>query len=332
MHCRSLVIEQLEDATTKKARSVKRGEMICAIFNFAKGLSFMVNQSNKELEIVIPILVYIQANLHEDLDLQVVSKKAGLSPFYFHRMFKHVVGETLKQYVTRIKLEKAAFALKYWDEKIISIANELGFTNPESFTRAFKRELKYTPNEYRQQFRKWELRLDASQALLNQMTKTFEISPVTLKHVSPTDVAFIRNTGPYEDVDTRRFDRLIQWAKDKKMYRDDRLLLGVGHDSPAVTPKELLRFDCCIEVDQPFHSEGEISYQRLAGGKFATVTYVGPYGLNMKYAYLKLYQEIQHNKNIEFVGLPAVEIYRTTTINPTYKLNQTDIYVPIKEK
>ncbi|WP_234882326.1 helix-turn-helix transcriptional regulator [Bacillus mycoides] len=89
----------------------------------------MSNKSNRNLEIVIPILVYIQANLHEDLDLKVVAKKAGLSPFHFHRMFKNVVGETLKKYVLRIKLEKAAFALKYWDEKILSISNELGFQN-----------------------------------------------------------------------------------------------------------------------------------------------------------------------------------------------------------
>ncbi|EEM14175.1 Transcriptional regulator, AraC [Bacillus pseudomycoides DSM 12442] len=298
----------------------------------AKGISLMSNRSNRNLEIVIPILVYIQANLHEDLDLKVVAKKAGLSPFHFHRMFKNVVGETLKQYVLRIKLEKAAFALKYWDEKILSISNELGFKNPESFTRAFKREFQYTPKDYRQQFRKGELSLEERHSFLNQMTNVFEISPVTLKHVSPIDVAFIRNTGLYEDVDTRLFHKLIQWAKDKKIYRNDCFLLGVGHDAPTITPKELLRFDCCIEVDQPFHSEGKISYQQLEGGQFATVTYVGPYGMNMKHAYQKLYQEIQHNKNIEFVGLPVVEIYRTTTINPSYKLNQTDIYVPIRVK
>ncbi|WP_242491324.1 AraC family transcriptional regulator [Bacillus cereus] len=57
----------------------------------------MSNRSNRNLEIVIPILVYIQANLYEDLDLKVVAKKAGLSPFHFHRMFKDVVGETLKK-------------------------------------------------------------------------------------------------------------------------------------------------------------------------------------------------------------------------------------------
>jgi AraC family transcriptional regulator len=311
----------------ERSRDVKQ----CVLHLISKGKS-MMNESNTELEIVIPILVYIQANLHEVLDLKTVSKKAGLSPFYFHRMFKNVIGETLKQYVTRIKLERAAFGLKFWDEKIISISNELGFKNPESFTRAFRRELKCTPTVYRQQFRNGELRFETRQPLLNQITRAFEISPVTLKHLSPIDVAFIRHTGPYEDVDTRLFDKLILWAKDKNIYRTDHILLGVGHDAPSITSKERLRFDCCIEVDQPFQSEGEISYQRLEGGKFAAVTYVGPYGLDMKHAYQILFQGIQLNKNIEFLGLPVLEIYRTTTINPLYRLNQTDIYVPIKMK
>ena len=62
------------------------------------------------------------------------------------------------------------------------------------------------------------------------------------------------------------------------------------------------------------------------------MTYVGPYRATMKHAYQKLYQEIHQARNIDFVGLPVIEIYKTSLINPNYQLNQTEIYVPIKVK
>ncbi|GAA0325698.1 AraC family transcriptional regulator [Bacillus carboniphilus] len=287
---------------------------------------------SKELEVIIPILVFIQANLHEDLELDTVSKKAGLSSFYFHRMFKSVVGETLKQYITRIKLEQAAFALKYWDEKVINISTDLGFKNSETFTRAFKRKYNITPKKFKEQPIHNQSSINVEDSYNPKVLSEFELSAVSIKRLRPINVAFIRSVGPYEEVDPELFNKLIQWAKKNNVYSKDLLLIGVGLDAPSITPSSLLRFDSCIEVNQSFFSEGEISYQQLGGGQYATLTYVGPYGANMKYAYQKLYQEIHQARNIEFVGLPVIEIYKTTVINPKYQLNQTEIYVPIKVK
>jgi AraC family transcriptional regulator len=50
------------------------------------------------LEKLLPVLVHIQANLDEDLSLDAVAKRAQLSPFHFHRLFRAAIGETLKQY------------------------------------------------------------------------------------------------------------------------------------------------------------------------------------------------------------------------------------------
>ncbi|WP_260508277.1 GyrI-like domain-containing protein [Cytobacillus firmus] len=293
---------------------------------------FMNAIKNMELEVIIPILVYIQANLHEDLKLDTVSKKAGLSSFYFHRMFKSVVGETIKQYITRIKLEQAAFALKYWDEKVINISTELGFKNSETFTRAFKKKYNMTPKNFKEQPIHIKTDINVENSYNQKVFSAFEISAVSIKRLCPINVAFIRSVGPYEEVDPGLFDKLIQWAKKNNVYRKDLLLIGVGHDAPSITPSSLLRFDSCIEVNKSFFSEGEITYQQLGGGQYATLTYVGPYGANMKHAYQKLYQEIHQARNIDFVGLPVIEIYKTTLINPNYQLNQTEIYVPIKVK
>ena len=38
-----------------------------------------------------------------------VARAAGLSPFHFHRVFQAMVGETLAEFVKRLRLEKALF-------------------------------------------------------------------------------------------------------------------------------------------------------------------------------------------------------------------------------
>ena len=56
-------------------------------------------------------LVHIQAHLDEDLSFDVLSAKASLSPAHFQRTFQALVGETPKNYVARLRLERAAFRL-----------------------------------------------------------------------------------------------------------------------------------------------------------------------------------------------------------------------------
>ena len=55
------------------------------------------------------LLVHIQAHLDEDLSLAVLSAKASLSPAHFQRTFQALIGETAKNYVARLRLERAAF-------------------------------------------------------------------------------------------------------------------------------------------------------------------------------------------------------------------------------
>jgi len=51
---------------------------------------------------------YIQLNIHKNLNLETVAKAAHLSPYHFHKIFKLMVGETVAEFIRRIKLERAA--------------------------------------------------------------------------------------------------------------------------------------------------------------------------------------------------------------------------------
>jgi transcriptional regulator GlxA family with amidase domain len=91
------------------------------------------------LEKLLPVLVHIQANLDEDLSLDAVAKRVRLSSFHFHRLFRSAIGETLKQYTQRLRLERAANRLIIHDSTILDVALDSGFQSHETFSREFKR-------------------------------------------------------------------------------------------------------------------------------------------------------------------------------------------------
>lgn len=289
-----------------------------------------------ETERLLPVLIHIQTHLEDDLSLDALAERASLSPFHFHRIFRGTVGETVKQYVQRLRLERAAYLLRVQDVAVIDVAFTLGYHAHETFSRAFRRHFGVTPKEFRQSHRfaqhvEETTRFERPQPL-NDRTTYYELSRVTVRTLDAIGVAFIRHYGAYVDADTRTFDRLIAWSQSKGLYIGDNLLIGIGHDDPNVTPSNKVRFDACIEVVKPIVPDGDIGYQTIPAGHYATVTYVGPYGHTMYEAYATLFHQMESHARYRLIGLPAVEIYRTTQINPDYALNQTDIYLPVEER
>ena len=288
-------------------------------------------KANQTAEQLYPVFVYIQSHLADDLSLEQVAGQADLSPFHFHRLFNGLVGETLKQYTQRLRLEQAAYYLKIQDASILDIALNVGFNNHETFSRAFKRWFGVTPKQFRQSFgRSTQEQSSAVRAYLNKLATDFQLSRVTIKKLNPIPVAFIRNLGPYIDVDLSLFERLQTWADRKGYFNGENLFIGVGHDDPSITPIEKVRFDLCLTVSEPFRSDGEVGFQTIGGGYFAAASYVGPFGPTLEAAYYQMFQQMMAIKNIEIIGLPAIEIYRTTNINPEYALNHTEILLPVR--
>src|SRR5262245_26430274 len=91
----------------------------------------------------------IGRRLDSDVSLEFSASRAGQSRFRFHRHFRSLAGETLKQYTLRLRLERAAGELIATDRAITTIALTFGFASPEVFTRAFRRHFDLSPKQYR---------------------------------------------------------------------------------------------------------------------------------------------------------------------------------------
>lgn len=92
---------------------------------------------------------FIEHHLDGEIELSAVANAAGLSQWYFQRIFKALTNETVKTYIRSRRLANALDQLLNTDKKIIDIALLAGYESQESFTRAFKATFHMNPNEYR---------------------------------------------------------------------------------------------------------------------------------------------------------------------------------------
>ncbi|WP_167859257.1 response regulator transcription factor [Paenibacillus cymbidii] len=107
-------------------------------------------QNERTNDIIGRIHQYVQQYLHEELSLTRLSELVHLSPPYLSRVYKQMTGQGLLEYITQTRINKARLLLKTTDRKIQDIAAMIGLDSAPYFTRLFKKETGYTPQEYRE--------------------------------------------------------------------------------------------------------------------------------------------------------------------------------------
>lgn len=90
---------------------------------------------------------FINANLHEKLTLETLSKVCGVSPDYLSALFKKTTGQTVTSYIKEKRLEAAKQMLqkKYATSEV---AYYLGFCSESYFIKCFKEQYGITPKKY----------------------------------------------------------------------------------------------------------------------------------------------------------------------------------------
>lgn len=93
---------------------------------------------------------YIDRHIGDELTLEQLSQVANFSKYHFQRQFSEYTGISVFRYVQLMRLKRASYRLVFNRlERIIDIALDAGFENPESFSRAFKNTFGQTPSEFR---------------------------------------------------------------------------------------------------------------------------------------------------------------------------------------
>jgi AraC family transcriptional regulator len=90
-------------------------------------------------------------NLAEEFNLERLAARAGLSKFYFNRLFKNAMGVSPTRYHINLRMDKAKRLLRETKKSIVEIALDVGYANPSHFAQLFRRETGLSPSDYRRQ-------------------------------------------------------------------------------------------------------------------------------------------------------------------------------------
>ncbi len=97
-------------------------------------------------------LKYIEKNLDDSISLDDLAKKAHLSKYHYHRLFRKAVGESVTKYISKRRMERASEELVRTEQPIIDIALKYQYGSQEAFLRAFRRIYGLTPGKYRKTY------------------------------------------------------------------------------------------------------------------------------------------------------------------------------------
>ncbi|WP_425271599.1 GlxA family transcriptional regulator [Nocardia neocaledoniensis] len=96
---------------------------------------------------------YITRNIANPLTVTELAEQAHVSERQLTRVFRTELGMTPAAYIESARVEVARHRLEVSDETLQRIAVACGFNTVDTLTRAFRRTLDTTPNEYRKRFR-----------------------------------------------------------------------------------------------------------------------------------------------------------------------------------
>ncbi len=95
------------------------------------------------------VIIFIQKNCSHQIRLKQIAEMCFISPNYLCSLFKEETGLTVHQYLSKIRMEKAKYLLEQSDFSIKRITFNVGYEDPNYFSRTFKESMGLSPTRYR---------------------------------------------------------------------------------------------------------------------------------------------------------------------------------------
>ena len=268
----------------------------------------------------------IESRLDEEIPIEELASAVHASLFHFHRVYRGLTGETVREYARRLRLERAAYRLKQGDTDILSVALEARYDSHEAFTRAFKRHFGVTPSAFRANKGQEE----PPQGEISMKHTDDRLSPIQIKHCPARFVAYVRHVGPYQEVG-QAWRQLMMWGWSKMMFGKPETF-GLCYDDPETTPAEKLRYDACMVVGERTRPKGSVQVRPLNEATYAVLRHDGPLE-SIGETYARLFAEIAQQPidgiRWRLGDPPSLEWYLTDPRKVRPEAMQTEVGMPV---
>ena len=265
-------------------------------------------------ERILRVLSHIERHLDEELSLDDLARVACFSPCHFHRIFRGLVGEPVKEHVRRLRLERAAWRLRFKNQPVTGIAFDAGYEAHEAFTRSFRARYGESPSAFREQRR----------AAIAEGGG----AGVRVVELPARRFLCLRHVGPYDAVGST-WSKLIRWAIRRRLYQPDTPCHGIVYDDPEITPPERLRYDAAIPIDGDAEPGDAVEIRDVAAGEYAAIEHHGGYDRIFE-TYARLCGEWLPSSGRELAEAPSIEWYKNLPGTTPVDQLRTEVFLRLE--
>lgn len=293
--------------------------------------NFKTHTYQRQIEHILQCITFrIQENwtcknpedFNQALSISQLADIANMSIRNFQLIFKIYMGETVHQYITRLRMEYVQQLLKENQMNGMEISEYVGFENQSALNNTFRKKYHLTPQE-----RQREL-------LQISHIYPFPISTPRIIEFKDIPVLFLSYIGNYENCNSSNFEKeswnhLYEYAKQRNLLPDEEDYWGIAYDDTDITSLDKCRFCACIAIQKyinTFPLDSIFECLNLPKGIYAVYTHKGTYSLLDAFYEAILKQLPQHYHLGE---TPILEHYLNSSINMHEKELITEVWVPI---
>ncbi|MEM1098306.1 MAG: GyrI-like domain-containing protein [Planctomycetota bacterium] len=189
------------------------------------------------------------------LDISALAELAGMSEKHFARSFASALGESPKRYLRRIRLQSAAYLLRWSDASVRQIGQDAGFETPAGFTKAFTREYGRSPQAFRDDrdvvpYLRRKSGGASTRPIADDDAYEATRLSVRIERVPERRIAFLRYVGPVEGM-VQAWSPMRKWLKRHRLLHDRAELLGIYHDYWDDGAEDRYRYDAAVVLPSP---------------------------------------------------------------------------------
>ncbi|NVO02042.1 MAG: AraC family transcriptional regulator [Bacteroidetes bacterium] len=297
-------------------------------------------------QVILKVLNYINQNIAGDVSLDAIAAIANYSPFHFQRVFSEAMNETPKQYVIRLRLERAAHFIKIFPNLPINeIADGCGFSSNSIFSRAFKNYYGISAEQFRELPTNKMQEIHNRKNLLSPINETPWITPITdieekidsvkidpLPTVStkyPFKIACIQTSLSHKENISFAFKSLLRWAVPLKLISPSTKYFGVWLDFPFITPYDKCRFLCGIEFSSEIKTSKGISIIDFNKGEYLNYQLSGDINNTMA-SLIALNHNYMESTGYTISEMICYEQFEESPVDKPYEKNNRTILIPVK--
>lgn len=274
----------------------------------------------------------MRINLTQDLSLKKIATEAGSSSYHFGRIFAAYTGETVFDFLRRVRMVTALRMLQEdLHVSVTEVALSIGYETPSAFNKAFKMVVQISPSDFRNLGKESQEEVLYSlskgpkpKEIIMNLTQTPEITQWPTTHY-----IFMHKEGPFAEVAIPAWTELFPLIEGKIEKTDITGFLGLSCLDKTRKDESAMLYDAGISVSkEPAKVPKGLGYKKIPGGKYARFVLTGPYH-QVWPAFSKVFQILTEKKIKLREGVCIENYLNDPNVTPEDQLI-TEILVPVE--